>query len=432
MQSADSSSRSVSLSSDEERCLTDAEHWSIALEAGDRRRTSNTLAIDCTPEGVLTVVARSRDISSDDAGDTDDDYHNDNDDGNDSQQDSSQADDEAATCCGGRMERKRATLLCMMLLVGLFCVGELVGGIWTGSLALLSDAFHMLSDFLSLVVAFIAVGLATRTRDAIKSYGWQRAEIVGALVNGVFLASACLFISLDAVQRLFIETPERLEQPVVVLIVGIAGLLVNLAGLGMFVPHLNCLAHAHAHSHSHSHGNHDDKGNDGHLNMHGVFLHVAGDALGSLIVIGVALCHLLTEPDAQWPAYTDPICSLLLAAVIARAAVPLIRRTTHILMQSVPNDVDLTHLKQQLEAIDNVDTVHALHVWQMSERRNVGSVHVRCTSADRFEQTCRAVKRVLHSANIHESAVQPEFGHQGRADNCHDERDCCRRSVRAK
>ena len=375
------------------------------------------------PEGVVTVVARSRDAS--------DSLHSED----ENESDAAQADARPGRCCCGN-GHKNASLLCMMTLVGLFCCAELIGGVWSGSLALLSDAFHMLSDFLSLLVAFVAIRLATRTRDSIKSYGWQRAEIIGALMNGVFLASACIFIALDAAQRLLIEQPERLSDPLAVLLVGTVGLAINLAGLTMFVPRLNCLAaHAHSHSHGHNHQAREASSSgedDGHLNMHGVFLHVAGDALGSLIVIGVALCHMLTSADDIWPAYTDPLCSLAMAAVIARAAVPLIRRTTHILMQSVPASIDLANLQSQLEAIDNVETVHALHVWQISETRSVGSVHVRCTDASAFDRTCRAVKRVMHRHEVHETAVQPEFGHAAgdHRSRCNDEQWCCSQSVR--
>lgn len=148
--------------------------------------------------------------------------------------------------------RNRGRLLCMLLLTFMFMVLEVVVSRVTASLAMLSDSFHMLSDVLALVVALVAERFARRTHATQKNtFGWIRAEVMGALVNAIFLTGLCFAILLEAVER-FIE-PHEMQQPLVVLSVGVAGLLVNVLGL--------CLFHHHSgdgqgagHGHSHGHG----------------------------------------------------------------------------------------------------------------------------------------------------------------------------------
>lgn len=150
---------------------------------------------------------------------------------------------------GGRRRRgcRRARLMCMLALTFLFFVLEVVVSRLTASLAMLSDSFHMLSDVMALVVALVAVRFAQRTRATKKNtFGWVRAEVMGALVNAVFLTALCFTILLEAIER-FTE-PHEIQQPLVVIGVGAAGLLVNVLGL--------CLFHQHGagHGHGHSHG----------------------------------------------------------------------------------------------------------------------------------------------------------------------------------
>ena len=373
--------------------------------SGNSTTAEDHLVFDFTDEGMLTIVDSSPILDS--SGTSSDDH-------------SAGAQRRLASD-----RRQKRVLLVMMSMVGFFCVAEIAGGLISNSLALLGDAFHMFSDFLALLIAFVALRVARRSTDAVKSYGWQRAEVIGALVNGVFLASTCVYIALDAVHRL-IETPQRIEQPLVVLAIGSAGLVVNLIGLSMFLPCCDESIAAHGHSHGHSHDHHQHHRQ---LNMHGVFLHVLGDALGSLIVIGVALAHYLSTE--QWPAYTDPVCSLLLAFMIGRAAVPLIRRTVHILMQSVPQHIDLRALESDLLQINGVEQVHALHVWQMADDRNIGSVHLRCSVGYRDHHMCQMLsadaKKILHCHQIHESTVQLEHS----SGFCHDEERCCARALQS-
>lgn len=148
-------------------------------------------------------------------------------------------------------EPNRARLLCMLMLTFVFFIVEVVVSRITSSLSMLSDSFHMLSDVIALVVALVAVRFAEKTHSTNKNtFGWIRAEVMGALVNAVFLTALCFTIILEAIER-FTE-PHEIESPEVVVGVGAAGLLVNLLGL--------CLFHGHAGGgHGHSHGGHGSK-----------------------------------------------------------------------------------------------------------------------------------------------------------------------------
>lgn len=154
----------------------------------------------------------------------------------------------------GCWNRNRGRLLCMLLLTFMFMVLEMVVSQVTVSLAMLSDSFHMLSDVLALVVALVAERFARRTHATQKNtFGWIRAEVMGALVNAIFLTGLCFAILLEAIER-FIE-PHEMQQPLVVLAVGVAGLVVNVLGLCLFHHHSG-FGNTSGHGHGHSHGGH--------------------------------------------------------------------------------------------------------------------------------------------------------------------------------
>lgn len=144
--------------------------------------------------------------------------------------------------------QNRVRLLCMLSLTLVFFIVEVVVSRITASLAMLSDSFHMLSDVIALVVALIAVSFAETTRATSKNtYGWIRAEVMGALVNAVFLTALCFTILLEAVERCTL--PHEIENPRVVIWVGLAGLLVNVLGLFLFHGHAGFGGHGHSHGH---------------------------------------------------------------------------------------------------------------------------------------------------------------------------------------
>lgn len=307
-------------------------------------------------------------------------------------------------------------VIVMALLILIQTIAEFAIGITTNSLALLADASHMLSDELSLSVGFIAMQMSKRSRSSRYSYGWERAEIIGALINSIFLLSACLYIVLESVQR-FIQIPE-VQNPIFILITGSAGLVINVIGLFMFLGH-STHGHSGSHSHSHSHSStHEPELEQAHtttsgnkptpkLNLHGIFLHVMGDALGSL---GAMLSGLgIWLIPYHWKFYLDPICSMLIAGIILRTSVPLVRICIRILMQSVPESVNLDAIQDQITQLPGVTNVHEFHIWHLANKKLIGTVHISVVKDVDFHSLAQAIKAILHSYGVHATTIQPEF-----------------------
>ncbi|XP_075926682.1 proton-coupled zinc antiporter SLC30A1-like [Petromyzon marinus] len=375
--------------------------------------------------------------------------------------------------------RSQTRLLCMLCLTLAFFVVEVVVSRVSESLAMLSDSLHMLSDVIALGVALLAVRLASRTRPTRRnSFGWARAEVAGALVNSVFLVALCFTIVLEALGRF--AAPRTVERPLLVVVVGAVGLLVNLVGL--------CLFQGHGHSHGEASaeggprpgaacggpgaGTHGDRsgppsvemedlarvrplcGSGGcaaaeameeeameeeeeeeeveatgsQMNMHGVFLHVLGDALGSVVVVVNALVYSHFEgscvPEAHddgegparhhrhhrrcWVHYLDPSLCLLIVAILLSTAVPLLRDSALILMQAAPGHIDLRRLREGLVRLDGVLAVQDMRVWQLAGSRLVGTASVACAEPADCRSVVRAVRRYFRQAGIGHATVQTE------------------------
>jgi len=328
---------------------------------------------------------------------------------------------------------------------------EIVVGYLSSSIALIADSFHMISDFLALIVALYAINLSKRIkRGPSQTYGFQRAEILGALVNGVFLLALCFTLLIAAIQR-FVQ-PEEITNPRLVLIVGAVGLVINIIGMVFF--HESHGHHHHHHNHEqlvpvHSH-NHSPTPtiidiepphtqpitHQQSLNIHGVFLHFLGDALGSVAVIISALFNLYLPPAVPsntWVLYIDPFVSLFITAVLIGSAYPLVSRTLGILGQNAPRGVDVEGVRREILKVEGVKSLHEFHVWELSEGKSVASVHV-CLSypppfiltkegdeevepliidedgfRGHFRRVVEDIQGVLHKRDIHNCTVQPEF-----------------------
>ncbi|XP_072378532.1 uncharacterized protein ZnT63C isoform X1 [Diabrotica undecimpunctata] len=334
----------------------------------------------------------------------------------------------------GKFSGKKCRLLSMLWLTTFFFFVEIVVGYITNSMALVADSFHMLSDVAALVVAFLSVKMSPKKWSK-NTFGWARAEVLGALVNAVFLVALCFSITVEACKR-FIEI-EYIHDPQLLVVVGGIGLLVNLIGLLLF--------HEHGSSHGHSHGrlSHsrnrltqlaitDDNENDetfpsppppttqlsekelthshssGQMNMRGVFLHVLSDALGSVIVIVSALVFWLT--DWKYKYYIDPALSILLVLLILNSVWPLLRDSALILLQTVPTHIQVDAIQNRLlSKVDGVLAVHEFHVWQLAGDRIIASAHIRCRNLSEYMKIAEKVKEFFHNEGIHSTTIQPEF-----------------------
>eukprot|EP01122_Echinamoeba_exundans_P001151 TRINITY_DN1111_c0_g1_i1.p1 TRINITY_DN1111_c0_g1~~TRINITY_DN1111_c0_g1_i1.p1 ORF type:complete len:303 (+),score=27.66 TRINITY_DN1111_c0_g1_i1:497-1405(+) len=179
--------------------------------------------------------------------------------------------------------------------------------------------------------------------------------------------------------------------------------------------------HDHDHDHDHGEDNHplevDDDANQknpankpkarGSSTMYSVFLHVIGDAMGSIAVIVATLIIWLT--NWSWKYYVDPIASLFVAAILAYGSFGLVRRMVYVVMQASPSSIDVDSIRASLKNIQGVIDVHDLHFWSLDESRIVASVHIVCTNMSAFKKISKRVRKVLHANGVHASSVQPEF-----------------------
>ena len=238
-------------------------------------------------------------------------------------------------------------LLLALGLTGGFMVVEVIGGVLSGSLALLADAGHMLTDTAALGFACIAVLVAKRPVDADRTYGYHRFPVLAAFVNAVTLLVIVGWIAVEAVER--IQQPvEILEGPM--LAVATVGLVVNLAAFRVL------------------HGSHTES-----LNVRGALVHVLGDLLGSVAAVVAALVIMATG----WT-LIDPILSVLVALLVLRSAVSLLRQSGHVLMEGRPERLNASDVVRELtESVPEVSEVHHVHIWSLSPGQPVLTFHAR-------------------------------------------------------
>ncbi|MEZ4440840.1 MAG: cation diffusion facilitator family transporter [Polyangiaceae bacterium] len=257
-----------------------------------------------------------------------------------------------------------------------YMVAEVVGGILSGSLALLADAGHMLSDAVALTLALVAMKLAERPPDARRTYGYARTQILAALLNGGALLAIAISVVVEARERLAV--PPEVRAPIAM---GVAagGLLVNLVALRIL------------------HGSKDES-----LNTRGAWLHVASDALGSV--------GALASAAAIWAwavPWADPVASLLIALLVAYSGWTLVRDTTHVLMEGVPPHLDVESVGAAIAELDGISGVHDLHIWTIDAGTVLCSVHVVAEGA--LTRTVGSVAGLLRERfDIHHTTVQVE------------------------
>ena len=251
-------------------------------------------------------------------------------------------------------------------LTAVFMLVEVVGGILAGSLALLADAGHMLTDTMALALAAMAFHVSKRPADTKLTYGYQRFQILAAFVNGLTLLFIVGWILFEAVRR-FLAPPEVLGSTM--LVVASAGLIVNIIAFVVL------------------HGGDRDN-----LNIRGAVLHVAGDLLGSVAAIIAAVVIIYTG----WMAI-DPILSVAVAALILRSAWALVMRSAHVLLEGAPEWLDVDSMRARLVAgIPEVTGIHHVHVWGLTPQDLMLTMHVRLLGGpDNPTDVIRRVKNLL-------------------------------------
>jgi cobalt-zinc-cadmium efflux system protein len=279
---------------------------------------------------------------------------------------------------GSAASRHTGRLMWTLALTGGFMVVEVIGGLWTGSLALLADAGHMLTDVGGLSMSLLAVWFAQRPPTAVNTYGYFRTEILAALANGVILFFVAGYILYEAVRRMW-APPEILSGPM--LIIALCGLAVNVVGMGLL----------------HS-------GSRESLNLRGAYLEVVSDALGSIAVIAAAAAIQATGVDV-----IDPIVSAAIGLFILPRTWGLVRQALHILMEGVPPHLDLGEIDAAMASVRGVRAVHDLHVWTLTSGKDAMSGHVVVDDLAAGDLILRELHRLLHERfGIEHTTIQLE------------------------
>ncbi len=265
---------------------------------------------------------------------------------------------------------KRALAIVLALTGGLM-VAEVIGGLLTGSLALLADAGHMLSDAASLGVALSAAWLAGRPATPSRSFGFRRAEILAALFNGVTLVAISIWIFVEAYRRLS-EPPEVLGG--LMLVIAVLGLGVNVAGAVIL---------------SRSQGES--------LNVEGALRHVIADVLGSIGAIVAAAVIILTG----WR-YADPLVSVVIGLLILASSWKLLRDSVIILLEATPRGIDANEVGRKMVGVEGIREVHDLHIWTITSGFPALAAHVLVGR----DENCHEKRRELEDVLEHEYGIE--------------------------
>jgi cobalt-zinc-cadmium efflux system protein len=266
-------------------------------------------------------------------------------------------------------------------LTGAFMFAEIAGGILAGSLALLADAGHMLTDFASLALAWFGFRLARRPADWKRTYGFDRFQILVAFTNGLALFAIAGWIIYEGIERLM--NPPEVSGGIMV-VVATFGLLVNIVAFVVLQG--------------------ADREN---LNIRGAAIHVLGDLLGSVAALAAGAVILMTG----WMPI-DPLLSLLVAAIIVRSGWYVVADSGHILLEGAPHELDTRAIGPDLVAnVDGVEEVHHVHVWSITQRRRIATLHACiCEGEDQDRMVRRIKARLKDEFGLDHATVEIERG----------------------
>lgn len=331
----------------------------------------------------------------------------------------------AAETAKARSSSKATSVKWMIALTGSYMLVEFGVGWYTHSLALVGDAIHMLTDLAALVIGLVCISKSTKRAGKTYSFGYDRAEVIGGLINGTSVLVTAFFLVLEAVERF--RNPLELRRPLLMTVVALIGLLINVIGIFLFHGHSHgghgC-SHGHSHGHEHHHHEHEHEHHHEHhdhdnhnspkridsesMATHGMLLHIMGDLLGS--VAALAAGAIMYFWDSEYAVYADPVCTVIIVFLITQTVRPLLRDSIRILMQTTPDSVNITTLKEAVASCENVVSVHDCHCWQFTSNKIIASCHIIVTSEEVIFKAIAEVRHKLHTLDIHSVTIQPEVG----------------------
>jgi cobalt-zinc-cadmium efflux system protein len=274
-----------------------------------------------------------------------------------------------------------------LLLISVFAIIEALGGWLTGSLALLGDAGHMVSDAAALGLAWLGSWIARKPASQQHSFGLMRAEVMVALVNGLLMLLVVTFIIVEAISRL--QSP----RPV------LGGEVMLIALLGLVV---NIIVASKLHQHQDN------------INHRAALLHVMGDLLGSVAALGAGAVIYFTG----WMPI-DPILSLFISALILVSTIKLLREVLHVLMEGVPTHLEIAEVTDALSTVPRVRGIHSVHIWALSSQMIALSAHVVLEDMQDWQNVLTDLRQMLHSRfAVDHVTLQPETADSESAADC--------------
>lgn len=304
-----------------------------------------------------------------------------------------------------------ASIVCLI-----FMLGEIVGGYLANSLAIMTDAAHMLSDFASFCISLFALWVAKKPATRNMSFGWHRAEVMGAVSSVLIIWVLTGVLVYLAVQRL-INRDFEIDADTMLITAG-CGVLVNVI-MG-FLLHQGGHGHSHGGGHGHSHGGgghaHGDDATN--INVRAAFIHVLGDLIQS---IGVLIAAFIIKFKPEW-VIADPICTFLFSILVLFTTLAIMKDAIHVLMEGVPHDINYTMMEEDLKELTGVTALHNLHVWSLTLDKTALAVHLAIDGSDteiNAQDVLRDANRLLKKKyKIAHATIQIEFYQPSIMANC--------------
>jgi len=294
-------------------------------------------------------------------------------------------------------KKARRKLILASVLCLVFMIGEVVGGVLSNSLAIATDAAHLLTDFASFMISLFAIWLAARPKSQKMSFGWHRAEVLGAIISVLMIWVVTGVLVYMAIQRVLTRDFEI--DPEVMLIT---------SGLGVVV---NIIMGAGLHQHGHSHGNHHEDGHGGHstekenINVKAAFIHVVGDFLQSL---GVFTAALVIYFQPTWT-IIDPICTFVFSVLVLATTVSILRNTIGVLMEATPSGISHDIVKNTFLNVSGIKQVHNLRIWSLTTDKTALGAHLVIETGLNAQKVLKeATQKIRAKYDLYEMTLQVE------------------------